>query len=367
MKHYDYLVVGSGLFGAVFTAEAIRNGKTVLVVEKRDHIGGNVYTKKYGVINVHYYGAHIFHTSNKEVWDYVNKFVEFNNFINSPIGFYKGKYYSLPFNMNTFKEMWGVSTPEEAKSIINEQVKKENITNPKNLEEQALSLVGRDIYEKLIKGYTEKQWGRKATDLPAFIIKRIPLRYEFNNNYFNDIYQGVPIGGFTLLIKKMLKGADVLLNFDFNQHKDELINVADKIIYTGSIDEYYDYRFGQLEYRSLKFEIERYDQEYYQKNCVINYEEFEVPYTRIIEHKYFENVECPYTYITKEYPEKYEAGKERYYPINDDKNNNLYQKYLELSKKESKVVFGGRLASYKYFDMDDTVEEALKLSKQIIS
>lgn len=366
MKHYDYLVVGSGLFGAVFTAEAIRNGKTVLVVEKRDHIGGNVYTKKYGVINVHYYGAHIFHTSNKEVWDYVNKFVEFNNFINSPIGFYKGKYYSLPFNMNTFKEMWGVSTPEEAKSIINEQVKKENITNPKNLEEQALSLVGRDIYEKLIKGYTEKQWGRKATDLPAFIIKRIPLRYEFNNNYFNDIYQGVPIGGFTLLIKKMLKGADVLLNFDFNQHKDELINVADKIIYTGSIDEYYDYRFGQLEYRSLKFEIERYDQEYYQKNCVINYEEFEVPYTRIIEHKYFENVECPYTYITKEYPEKYEAGKERYYPINDDKNNNLYQKYLELSKKESKVVFGGRLASYKYFDMDDTVEEALKLSKQII-
>src|SRR5574344_127601 len=367
MKHYDYLVVGSGLFGAVFTAEAIRNGKTVLVVEKRDHIGGNVYTKKYGVINVHYYGAHIFHTSNKEVWDYVNKFVEFNNFINSPIGFYKGKYYSLPFNMNTFKEMWGVSTPEEAKSIINEQVKKENITNPKNLEEQALSLVGGDIYEKLIKGYTEKQWGRKATDLPAFIIKRIPLRYEFNNNYFNDIYQGVPIGGFTLLIKKMLKGADVLLNFDFNQHKDELINVADKIIYTGSIDEYYDYRFGQLEYRSLKFEIERYDQEYYQKNCVINYEEFEVPYTRIIEHKYFENVECPYTYITKEYPEKYEAGKERYYPINDDKNNNLYQKYLELSKKESKVVFGGRLASYKYFDMDDTVEEALKLSKQIIS
>ncbi len=367
MKHYDYLVVGSGLFGAVFTAEAIRNGKTVLVVEKRDHIGGNVYTKKYGVINVHYYGAHIFHTSNKEVWDYVNKFVEFNNFINSPIGFYKGKYYSLPFNMNTFKEMWGVSTPEEAKSIINEQVKKENITNPKNLEEQALSLVGRDIYEKLIKGYTEKQWGRKATDLPAFIIKRIPLRYEFNNNYFNDIYQGVPIGGFTLLIKKMLKGADVLLNFDFNQHKDELINVADKIIYTGSIDEYYDYKFGQLEYRSLKFEIERYDQEYYQKNCVINYEEFDVPYTRIIEHKYFENVECPYTYITKEYPEKYEAGKERYYPINDDKNNNLYQKYLELSKKESKVVFGGRLASYKYFDMDDTVEEALKLSKQIIS
>lgn len=365
MKHYDYLIVGSGLFGAVCAAEAIKKGKSVLVVEKRDHIGGNIYTKKYGVINVHYYGAHIFHTSNKEVWDYVNNYVQFNDFINSPLGYYRGHYYNLPFNMNTFKEMWGVSTPEEAKKIIYEQVKKENINNPRNLEEQALSLVGRDIYEKLIKGYTEKQWGRKATELPAFIIKRVPLRFEYNNNYFNDVYQGVPIGGYTLLIKKMLKGVDIRLNCDFILNKKELSSLADRIIYTGAIDEYYDYQFGALEYRSLRFEIEKYDQEYYQKNCVINYEEYEVPYTRIIEHKYFENIECSYTVITKEYPEQYSLGKERYYPVNDQKNSDLYQKYTTLAKNEKKVIFGGRLASYKYFDMDDTVEAALELSKDI--
>lgn len=367
MKHYDYLIVGSGLFGSVCAAEALKKGKSVLVIEKRDHIGGNIYTKKCGVINVHYYGAHIFHTSNKEVWDYVNSYVPFNDFVNSPLGYYKGQYYNLPFNMNTFKEMWGVNTPEEAKKIIDDQVKKENIINPKNLEEQALSLVGRDIYEKLIKGYTEKQWGRKATELPAFIIKRVPLRFEFNNNYFNDIYQGVPIGGYTLLIKRMLKGADIRLNCDFISNKTELLSIADKVIYTGPIDEYYNYQFGALEYRSLRFEIEKYDQEYYQKNCVINYEEFEVPYTRIIEHKYFENTECAYTVITKEYPEQYSLGKERYYPVNDQKNGDLYQKYANLASKEAKVIFGGRLASYKYFDMDDTVEVALKLTKDILA
>ena len=366
MKHYDYLVVGSGLFGAVFTAEAVRRENTVLVIDKRDHIGGNVFTKKYGIINVHYYGAHIFHTSNKEVWDYVNSFSEFNHFINSPLGFYDGRYYSLPFNMNTLQEMWGISTPEEAKKIIDEQTKKENIQNPKNLEEQALSLVGRDIYEKLIKGYTEKQWGRKATELPAFIIKRIPLRFEYNNNYFNDIYQGIPVGGYTLLIEKMLKGADIRLSCDFTVHKNELKDIADKIIYTGPIDEYFNYRFGELEYRSLKFVIERYERDFFQKNCVVNYEEYEVPYTRIIEHKYFENTECPYTVITKEYPDKYELGKERYYPINDDKNTKLYKKYADLASNEVNVIFGGRLATYKYLDMDDTIEESLKLSRQIL-
>src|SRR5574344_869140 len=359
MKHYDYLVVGSGLFGAVFTAEAIRNGKTVLVVEKRDHIGGNVYTKKYGVINVHYYGAHIFHTSNKEVWDYVNKFVEFNNFINSPIGFYKGKYYSLPFNMNTFKEMWGVSTHEEAKSIINEQVKKENITNPKNLEEQAISLVGEDIYQTLIKGYTEKQWGKKATELPAFIIKRIPLRFEYNNNYFNDTYQGIPSLGYTELIKRMIGKIKVLLNTDYLEHP-ELKDVANKIIYTGAIDEFFNYKFGELEYRSLRFDVERINKEYFQNNCVINFTDYEVPYTRIIEHKYFLDTKTPTTVITREYPVTYNNGMERYYSINDDKNDALYNEYFEEANKNHNVFFGGRLGKHKYFDMDDSILEAFK-------
>jgi len=360
-QHYDYLVVGSGLFGSTFASKAIKDGKSVLIIEKRDHVGGNIYTKKDGEIHVHFYGAHIFHTSDENVWSYVNSFVPFNNFINSPLGFYKGKYYNLPFNMNTFNQMWGVKTAEEAIAIIDSQVKKENISTPKNLEEQALSLVGRDIYETLIKGYTEKQWGRKATELPSFIIKRIPLRFEYNNNYFNDTYQGIPIGGYTLLIEKMISGADLLLDTDYLKNKEEFNKLADKVIYTGPIDEYFDYQLGELEYRSLRFEIEKLNKEYYQKNCVINYEEFEIPYTRIIEHKYFDKTICDYTVITKEYPDTYERGKERYYPINNEENNQLYLKYAELAKNEHNIVFGGRLASYKYYDMDDTVLAALTL------
>ena len=359
MKKYDYIVVGSGLYGATFAHELIKAHKKVLIVEKRDHISGNIYTKNLDGINVHIYGAHIFHTSDEEVWNFVNSLVKFNNFINSPIANYKGKFYNMPFNMNTFKEMWGVTTPIEAKRIIDEQVKKENIKNPKNLEEQALSLVGRDIYETLIKGYTEKQRGRKATELPAFIIKRIPLRFEYNNNYFNDKYQGIPIGGYTKLIEKLVEGADIKTNFDYFDNKELCASLANKIIFTGPIDEFFDYKFGHLEYRSLKFEIEKYNQEYYQKNCVINFTDFNVPYTRIIEHKYFENTISPVTYITKEYPDNYELGKERYYPINDDKNNALYEKYRLESLKNDAVLFGGRLANYKYYDMDDTIRAAL--------
>ena len=364
MKHYDYLIVGSGLYGATFAHELLKKGKTVLVVEKRDHIGGNIYTKKMDNIDVHIYGAHIFHTSDEEVWNYVNSLVKFNDFINSPIAYFKGKYYHMPFNMNTFHEMWGVTTPEEAKKIIEEQVKKENITTPKNLEEQALSLVGRDIYETLVKGYTEKQWGRKATDLPAFIIKRLPLRFEYNNNYFNDKYQGIPIGGYTLLIERLLKGADIILSTDYLKNKEKFDGIATKTIYTGPIDEYFNYKFGPLDYRSLRFDIEKYDKEFYQPNCVINYTEYEVPYTRIIEHKYFENDKSPVTYITKEYPDNYELGKERYYPINDDKNNALYAKYKEEASKLDNVIFGGRLANYKYYDMDDTIRAALDDAKK---
>ena len=359
MKKFDYLIVGSGLYGATFAHELIKNGKKVLIVEKRDHIGGNIYTKKMDNIDVHLYGAHIFHTSDKEVWDYVNNLVKFNDFINSPLANYKGNYYHLPFNMNTFKEIWGVTTADEAKAKIEEEVKKENIKEPKNLEEQAISLVGRTIYERLIKGYTEKQWGRKATELPSFIIKRIPLRFEYNNNYFNDIYQGIPIGGYTLLIEKLIEGADLMLNTDFLKNREELEKLADKIIYTGPIDEFFDYKLGDLEYRSLRFELERHEKEFYQKNCVINYTEYEVPYTRIIEHKYFENDKSPVTYITKEYPDDYSLGKERFYPINNDRNNELAEKYRELAKGVKNVRFGGRLADYKYFDMDDTVRKAL--------
>lgn len=359
MKKYDYIIVGSGLYGATFAHELKKANKKVLVVEKRDHIAGNIYTKNLYGINVHVYGAHIFHTSDDEVWNYVNSFVKFNNFINSPIANYKGKFYHMPFNMNTFHEMWGVTKPEEAKAIIEEQVKKENITEPKNLEEQAISLVGRDIYEILVKGYTEKQWGRKATELPSFIIKRLPLRFEYNNNYFNDKYQGIPIGGYTLLVEKMLDGIDVILNKDYLKNKKELDELAEKIVYTGPIDEYFDYKFGQLDYRSLRFELEKHEKEYYQHNCVINYTEYEVPYTRIIEHKYFEDQKSPVTYITKEYPDNYELGKERYYPINDERNNTLYQKYKTEADKINNVIFGGRLANYKYFDMDDTIRAAL--------
>lgn len=364
MKKYDYLIVGSGLYGATFAHELLKKGKTVLVVEKRDHIGGNIYTKKMDNIDVHIYGAHIFHTSDEEVWNYVNSLVKFNDFINSPIAYYKGKYYHMPFNMNTFHEMWGVTTADEAKKIIEEQVKKENITTPKNLEEQALSLVGRDIYETLVKGYTEKQRGRKATELPAFIIKRLPLRFEYNNNYFNDKYQGIPIGGYTLLIEKLLDGADIILNTDYLKNKEKFDSIATKTIYTGPIDEYFNYKFGPLDYRSLRFDIEKYNKEFYQPNCVINYTEYEVPYTRIIEHKYFENDKSPVTYITKEYPDNYELGKERYYPINDDKNNALYAKYKEEASKLDNVIFGGRLANYKYYDMDDTIRAALDDAKK---
>lgn len=364
MKKFDYLIVGSGLYGATFAHELIKNGKKVLIVEKRDHVGGNIYTKKMDNIDVHLYGAHIFHTSDKEVWDYVNNLVEFNDFINSPLANYKGNYYHLPFNMNTFKEIWGVTTTDEAKAKIEEEVKKENIKEPKNLEEQAISLVGRTIYERLIKGYTEKQWGRKATELPSFIIKRIPLRFEYNNNYFNDIYQGIPIGGYTLLIEKLIEGADLMLNTDFLKNREELEKLADKIIYTGPIDEFFDYKLGDLEYRSLRFELERHEKEFYQKNCVINYTEYEVPYTRIIEHKYFENDKSPVTYITKEYPDDYTLGKERFYPINNDRNNELAEKYRELAKGVKNVRFGGRLADYKYFDMDDTVRKALDDAKE---
>ena len=364
MKKYDYLIVGSGLYGATFAHELLKKGKTVLVVEKRDHIGGNIYTKKMDNIDVHIYGAHIFHTSDEEVWNYVNSLVKFNDFINSPIAYYKGKYYHMPFNMNTFHEMWGVTTADEAKKIIEEQVKKENITTPKNLEEQALSLVGRDIYETLVKGYTEKQRGRKATELPAFIIKRLPLRFEYNNNYFNDKYQGIPIGGYTLLIEKLLDGADIILNTDYLKNKEKFDSIATKTIYTGPIDEYFNYKFGPLDYRSLRFDIEKYNKEFYQPNCVINYTEYEVPYTRIIEHKYFENDKSPVTYITKEYPDNYELGKERYYPINDDKNNTLYAKYKDEASKLDNVIFGGRLANYKYYDMDDTIRAALDDAKK---
>ena len=363
-KKYDYIVVGSGLYGATFSYLAKKKNKKVLIIEKRNHIGGNIYTEEIDGINVHKYGAHIFHTSNKDVWDFVNQFVPFNDYVNQVLANYKGKIYHLPFNMNTFFDMWGVIEPNEAKKIIDEQVKKENIKEIKNLEDQALSLVGRDIYETLIKGYTEKQWGKPCNQLPSFIIKRLPLRFEFNNNYFNDTYQGIPIGGYTLLINKMLEGIDVILNEDFLQNKEKYLRIAKKIVYTGAIDEYFDYSLGELEYRSLRFEEIKMNKEYYQNNAVINYTDKETPFTRIIEHKYFENIVSSSTIITKEYPDTYSKGKERYYPINDEKNNNLYNEYLKLAKKEKHVIFGGRLGNYKYYDMDDTILKAMEDSKK---
>ena len=365
-KKYDYIVVGSGLYGATFSYFAKKKNKKVLIIEKRNHIGGNIYTEEIDGINVHKYGAHIFHTSNKDVWDFVNQFVPFNDYVNQVLANYKGKIYHLPFNMNTFFDMWGVIEPNEAKKIIDEQVKKENIKEIKNLEDQALSLVGRDIYETLIKGYTEKQWGKPCNQLPSFIIKRLPLRFEFNNNYFNDTYQGIPIGGYTLLINKMLEGIDVILNEDFLQNKEKYLRIAKKIVYTGAIDEYFDYSLGELEYRSLRFEEIKMNKEYYQNNAVINYTDKETPFTRIIEHKYFENIISSSTIITKEYPDTYSKGKERYYPINDEKNNNLYNEYLKLAKKEKHVIFGGRLGNYKYYDMDDTILKAMEDSKKYL-
>ena len=367
MKKYDYLIVGSGLFGSIFAYEANKKGKKCLVIDKRDHIGGNIYCEDIEDINVHKYGAHIFHTSNKEIWDYVNSFVEFNRYTNCPVANYKGELYNLPFNMNTFYQLWKVKTPQEAIAKIEEQVKEANIEEPQNLEEQAIKLVGKDIYEKLIKGYTEKQWGKKATELPSFIIKRLPVRLTFDNNYFNDKYQGIPVGGYNKIIEKMLKNIDVKLNTDFFENREELENMAEKIVFTGMIDEFYDYKFGTLEYRSLKFEHETLEEENYQGNAVVNYTEYDIPYTRIIEHKHFEYGNQPKTVITREYPATWNKGDEPYYPINNDENNELYSKYKELADKEENVIFGGRLAEYKYYDMHNVIEKALEaVNKEFI-
>ena len=361
---YDYLIVGSGLFGSIFAYEAGKKGKQCLVVEKRDHIGGNIYTKEVEEIQVHQYGAHIFHTSNREVWEYVQQFAEFNRYTNSPVANYKGEIYNLPFNMNTFNKLWGVVTPAEAKAKIEEQAAAYRTEHPANLEEQALNLVGKDIYEKLIKGYTEKQWGHRATELPPEIIKRLPVRYIYDNNYFNDIYQGIPIGGYTAMIEKMLAKAEVRLGVDYLEHKDELDALAEKIVYTGPIDAYYGYQFGELEYRSVSFETEVLDQPNYQGNAVVNYTEYEVPYTRIIEHKHFEFGTQDKTVISREYPAAWKKGDEPYYPVNNEKNNMLYHSYEELAKEEKKVIFGGRLGTYKYMDMHHVVAEALRVTKE---
>ena len=361
---YDYLVVGAGLYGAVFAYEAKKKGKTCLVIDKRDHIAGNIYCENVSGINVHKYGAHIFHTSDKKIWEYVNQFAEFNNYINSPVARYKNELYNLPFNMNTFSKMWNIATPQEAKDIIASQIADLNITEPKNLEEQALSLVGKDVYEKLIKGYTEKQWGRDCKDLPSFIIKRLPLRFIYDNNYFNDIYQGIPIGGYTKIVEKMLDGIEVRLNTNYLDNREEFDAMADKIVYTGMIDQFYDYKLGVLEYRSVRFETEELPMENYQGNAVVNYTEREVPYTRIIEHKHFEFGKQPTTIISREYSSEWKKGDEPYYPVNNDKNNALYQQYKELADKEHKVIFGGRLGGYKYYDMDKVIAAALEMCEK---
>lgn len=365
-KKYDYLIVGSGLFGSVFAHEAKKKGKTCLVIDKRSHLGGNVYCENVEDINVHKYGAHIFHTNDKKIWDYVNNLVEFNRYTNSPVANFKGELYNLPFNMNTFYQLWGVKTPLEAKNKIQEQIQDLNISNPKNLEQQALSLVGTDVYYKLIKGYTEKQWGRKATDLPAFIIKRIPVRFTFDNNYFNDKYQGIPIGGYNKLIDALLDGIDANTEVDYFENKDNWNAKADKIVFTGRIDEYFGFKYGKLNYRSLKFETEILDTDNFQGNAVINYTDSETPYTRILEHKHFEFGNQKKTVVTKEYSQEWEEGKEPYYPVNDNVNNDLFNKYKELSKYESNVIFGGRLAEYKYYDMHQVIASALKKAGDFI-
>lgn len=364
MKQYDYLIVGAGLFGSVFAQQMTKKGKKCLVIERRDHIAGNVYTEKQEGIQVHKYGAHIFHTSNKEVWDYVNSFVEFNRYTNSPIANYKGKLYNLPFNMNTFYQLWGVKTPEEAQKKIEEQKAEFSyIKEPKNLEEQALILGGKDIYEKLIKGYTEKQWGRSAKEIPAFIIKRLPFRFTFDNNYFNDNYQGIPIGGYTLLVEKLLKGIEYRLGVNYLEDKEYWNSIANTIVYTGKIDEFFNNCFGRLDYRSLCFENELLDTPNYQGNAVVNYTEREIPYTRIIEHKHFEFGAQPKTIITREYPLDISEGEEAYYPINDEKNQQKYRQYEELANLQQNIIFGGRLAEYKYYDMHQVIERALELTK----
>ena len=365
MSHYDYLIVGAGLYGAVCAREAVRAGKTVLVIDKRPNIAGNVYTEELEGINVHVYGAHIFHTNNKTVWDYVNQFAEFNRFTNSPVANYKGELYSLPFNMYTFNKMWGVVTPEEAAAKIEEQKAAAGITEPKNLEEQAISLVGTDIYEKLVKGYTEKQWGRDCKDLPAFIIKRLPVRLTFDNNYFNALYQGIPMGGYTKMVKNMLDGIEVRLNVDYLESKAELDTLADKVIYTGPIDAYFDYQLGNLEYRSVRFETEVLDKPNFQGNAAVNYTDRETPWTRIIEHKWFEFGTQPKTVISREYSSEWKPGDEPYYPVNDARNGALYQQYKALADREEKVIFGGRLGEYKYYDMDAVIASALEKCKEL--
>ena len=370
--NYNYLIIGSGLYGATIAQQAKKAGKSVLVIDKRPNVGGNIYTEKVEGINVHKYGAHIFHTNNKEVWDYVTSFVDFNRFTNSPVANYKGELYSMPFNMYTFNKMWGVVTPEEAAAKIEEQ-KKEITGEPKNLEEQAISLVGRDIYEKLVKGYTEKQWGRDCKDLPAFIIKRLPVRLTFDNNYFNALYQGIPIGGYTKLIEKMLEGIEVRLNVDYLKNKEELDKLAEKVIYTGPIDAYFDYKLGTLEYRSVKFENEILDKPNFQGNAAVNYTDRETPWTRIIEHKWFEfgkdenGNDLPKTVISREYSSEWKLGDEPYYPVNDAKNSTLYEQYKALAEAEDNVIFGGRLGEYKYYDMDKTIEVALAAAKKELS
>jgi UDP-galactopyranose mutase len=357
---YDYLIVGSGLYGATFAYQAKQRGKRCLVIDKRSHLGGNIYCENREGINVHTYGPHIFHTSNKEVWNFVNSIVEFNHFRYTPIANYKGRLYNLPFNMNTFYALWGVKTPEEAKAKIEEQRKNAGIIEPRNLEEQAISLVGKDIYEILIKGYTEKQWGRKCVDLPAFIIKRLPVRFTYNNNYFNDCYQGIPIGGYNKLIDGLLSGIETKCGTDFFKNREYFETFADKIVFTGKIDEFYDYSFGNLEYRTVEFETEVLDCENYQGNAGINYTEWEIPYTRIIEHKHFEFGNQPKTVISREYSSEWKEGGEPFYPINDEKNNSIYQQYKKLADKEVAILFGGRLAEYKYYDMDEIIENVFK-------
>ena len=359
MKRYDYLIVGAGLYGAVFARELTRRGKSCLVIDRRNHVAGNIYTEKMAGINVHKYGAHIFHTSDREVWEYVNQFVEFNNYVNSPLAVYRDELYNLPFNMNTFSKMWGIRTPKEARQMIERQVAELGITEPQNLEEQALSLVGTDVYTKLIKGYTEKQWGRDCRELPAFIIRRLPCRFTYDNNYFNDRWQGIPIGGYTQMVEKMLEGADVLLQTDYFDLIREQPEIAHTVVYTGCIDEFFGYRLGALKYRSVRFETEELPEENYQGNAVVNYTDREVPYTRVIEHKHFEFGKQPTTVISREYSAEWKPGLEPYYPVNDAENSALYAQYQQLAAQQENVIFGGRLGQYRYYDMDKVIRAAM--------